>query len=359
MNCKKRIDYDTVKRVMALNLSVRKSVEMLNEMGIKISLGAYTKYKNEHLSNSNQIDPIAKVSTSMYGEILPISNANMEISDRAEMLRLEREDDKKIEKLKKQGLGAEYRTIVIKPRKGDKGNYQFIMENKFNEWSQLFHSKLFDTIEKIVLVYLLDYTNLKENGRPCSVNLHTIAKEMGITHEKLTKVLYRFEAYGYIKRKINVDGEVIEYIVETELIKRILEFNGNVEYIAGKIKYKEFHHQNFGTLRVLESKEYSWLCLVDICKALDLDEDDVVNHIKDESISKFILPISDFTYEQFNFIEVNNFSFLYEYYFGQNVIDFRRWVSDEVEPQLNKSCETSESAAKNDDDSTENEEMPF
>ena len=77
MNNKKRINYEVVKQVMALNLSVRKSVEMLNEMGIKISLGAYTKYKNEHLSNSNQIDPIAKVNTSMYGEILPISNAKV------------------------------------------------------------------------------------------------------------------------------------------------------------------------------------------------------------------------------------------------------------------------------------------
>ena len=82
---KKRIDYDTVKRVMALNLSERKSVEMLNGMGIKISNGAYHKYKSEQLlcreilptpntkmstsNDSNQIDPInTKVSTSINGE---------------------------------------------------------------------------------------------------------------------------------------------------------------------------------------------------------------------------------------------------------------------------------------------------
>ena len=92
MNNKKRINYEVVKQVMALNLSERKSVEMLNGMGIKISNGAYHKYKSEQLSNSNQIDPITKVSTStnegksdintkvstsMYGEILPISNAKV------------------------------------------------------------------------------------------------------------------------------------------------------------------------------------------------------------------------------------------------------------------------------------------
>lgn len=63
---KKRIDYDTVKRVMALNLSVRKSIEMLNGMGIKISIGAYTKYKNEHLSNREILPiPNTKVNTSI------------------------------------------------------------------------------------------------------------------------------------------------------------------------------------------------------------------------------------------------------------------------------------------------------
>ena len=77
MNNKKRINYEVVKQVMALNLSERKSVEMLNGMGIKISNGAYHKYKSEQLSNGNQINPIAKVSTSMYGEILPISNAKV------------------------------------------------------------------------------------------------------------------------------------------------------------------------------------------------------------------------------------------------------------------------------------------
>ena len=77
MNNKKRINYEVVKQVMALNLSERKSVEMLNGMGIKISKGAYGKFKNEHLSNSNQINPIAKVGTSMYGEILPISNTKV------------------------------------------------------------------------------------------------------------------------------------------------------------------------------------------------------------------------------------------------------------------------------------------
>ena len=64
MNNKKRINYEVVKQVMALNLSERKSVEMLNGMGIKISNGAYHKYKSEQLSNGNQIDPITKVSTS-------------------------------------------------------------------------------------------------------------------------------------------------------------------------------------------------------------------------------------------------------------------------------------------------------
>ena len=77
---KKRIDYDTVKRVMALNLSVRKSIEMLNGMGIKISIGAYTKYKNEHLSNREILPiPNTKVNTSNR-EILPIPNTKVNTS---------------------------------------------------------------------------------------------------------------------------------------------------------------------------------------------------------------------------------------------------------------------------------------
>lgn len=41
---KKRIDYEKVEAVRKLNLSLRKSTKLLNEMGVKISKTAYYKY---------------------------------------------------------------------------------------------------------------------------------------------------------------------------------------------------------------------------------------------------------------------------------------------------------------------------
>jgi hypothetical protein len=58
---KKRIDYDKVYEVIAMNLSERKSVQLLNENGIKISKTMFHKLKE--ISKVTTTDTNSKVTT--------------------------------------------------------------------------------------------------------------------------------------------------------------------------------------------------------------------------------------------------------------------------------------------------------
>jgi hypothetical protein len=82
---KKRIDYDKVYEVIAMNLSERKSVQLLNENGIKISKTMFHKLKE--ISKVTTTDTNSKVTTTDTNSKVTTTDTNSKVTtDRYEVV---------------------------------------------------------------------------------------------------------------------------------------------------------------------------------------------------------------------------------------------------------------------------------
>lgn len=77
---KKRIDYDKVYEIIAMNLSERKSVQLLNENGIKISKTMFHKLKE--ISKVTTTDTNSKVTTDRYEVVGHILSYHQELRNK-------------------------------------------------------------------------------------------------------------------------------------------------------------------------------------------------------------------------------------------------------------------------------------
>ena len=97
-----------------------------------------------------------------------------------------------------------------------------------------------------------------------------------------------------------------------------------------------FKHNTFGEVRTTGTPEEPQFCLIDVCKALDLDSSQVVRRLEKGVVSKHPLQTAG-GLQQVNFVNEDG---LYDVILDSRKPEakqFRKWVTSEVLPSIRKS----------------------
>lgn len=76
--------------------------------------------------------------------------------------------------------------------------------------------------EKLALMILMDYQNLKEKGVWNNTPMNRIANEVGIKQRQSINILTKLEAMGYVKRQQKVHKRANDYEVNFEAINKLI-----------------------------------------------------------------------------------------------------------------------------------------
>lgn len=103
-----------------------------------------------------------------------------------------------------------------------------------------------------------------------------------------------------------------------------------------KNEIKIFNSEEFGEVRVIGSPENPLFCLADLCKALELDVNNVVRRLEDGVCTKHPIADSMGRMQQANFVNEDG---LYDVILDSRKPEarkFRKWVTSEVLPSIRK-----------------------